>query len=263
MNHASFSGIKPGRTAHNTAKPGFVTRLISSCAAAWRLSPTMILLILIAPFVFAFASAGVAFLGKEPYKLLTQEDGIAETMQVFFYLITLILGIIVMRRRQQAGHKFVAFLYLGLCFGLGFLIGEELSWGQRIFGWTTAEGFAEINKQGETNLHNVYGVGDTFKWVQLLVGAYGVLLPLITLGWQGPKALRTLLPSVTPHYLLMPYFGAMFLWRLYRNVVPEPTQFYFVISEYNEVVEAILAMGLLLFMVFQIRRNQTQDELMH
>ncbi len=36
------------------------------------------------------------------------------------------------------------------------MIGEEISWGQRIFGWETPADYAVINKQGETNLHNLY-----------------------------------------------------------------------------------------------------------
>lgn len=38
---------------------------------------------------------------------------------------------------------------------LGLMIGEELSWGQRIFGWGTPSFLAEINSQSEINLHNI------------------------------------------------------------------------------------------------------------
>jgi len=42
-----------------------------------------------------------------------------------------------------------------LIFVLVVMIGEEVSWGQRIFGWETPSSYAEINMQGETNLHNL------------------------------------------------------------------------------------------------------------
>ncbi|MCL2038202.1 hypothetical protein FWG95_04370 [Candidatus Saccharibacteria bacterium] len=42
-----------------------------------------------------------------------------------------------------------------LIFVLIMMAGEELSWGQRIFGWETPADYAQINKQGETNLHNL------------------------------------------------------------------------------------------------------------
>lgn len=37
----------------------------------------------------------------------------------------------------------------------GLMIGEELSWGQRIFGWSTPSFLAEVNSQSEINLHNI------------------------------------------------------------------------------------------------------------
>ncbi len=36
-----------------------------------------------------------------------------------------------------------------------YLTGEELSWGQHLFGWTTPESLLSVNDQGETNLHNI------------------------------------------------------------------------------------------------------------
>src|SRR5690606_35883388 len=36
-----------------------------------------------------------------------------------------------------------------------FAAGEEISWGQRIFGVESSEFFIENNAQGETNLHNL------------------------------------------------------------------------------------------------------------
>ena len=35
-------------------------------------------------------------------------------------------------------------------------LGEEISWGQRLFGWNTPSGFKPLNAQQETNLHNLW-----------------------------------------------------------------------------------------------------------
>jgi len=43
--------------------------------------------------------------------------------------------------------------FLGL-FCLGFFL-EEISWGQRIFGWETPGWMSKINIQNETNIHNI------------------------------------------------------------------------------------------------------------
>jgi len=63
--------------------------------------------------------------------------------------------------RQGGGADFLLFkanwnywfLILAFIFLLG--SGEEISWGQRIFGWETSEGYGQVNRQNETNLHNL------------------------------------------------------------------------------------------------------------
>lgn len=46
-------------------------------------------------------------------------------------------------------------VYLGLALLFFFGAGEEISWGQRIFGFKTPEPLAQVNKQDELNLHNL------------------------------------------------------------------------------------------------------------
>ena len=83
------------------------------------------------------------------------------------------------------------------------MVGEELSWGQRIFGWATPDSFASINEQSETNLHNLatqvfqntlyFGgwlllIGLAF-WRQSLAGLLQQFKPLRFLsGWLPPIA---------------------------------------------------------------------------
>lgn len=63
--------------------------------------------------------------------------------------------------------------------------GEEISWGQRIFGWESGEFFQQNNKQDETNFHNLI-VGD-FHLAKTLFGPiltacillYLAVLPLL------------------------------------------------------------------------------------
>ena len=46
-------------------------------------------------------------------------------------------------------------IYLGLALLFFFGAGEEISWGQRIFGFKTPQSLAQVNKQDELNLHNL------------------------------------------------------------------------------------------------------------
>ncbi len=245
-------------TTHRTS---IMTRLsqtgrkfLADAAKDWRYSPTTVALICILPFIVALVGASTAFMGKSTYKWFTREDGFAETVQVIFYTISLILSFVAAYRYWRSGDRLLGVLYLLLSGALIFMIGEETSWGQRIFGWETADSFATINKQDETNLHNVYGVGSTFKWIQLLVGAYGTILPLLVWRWNRLQPHRDRLWSIVPHYTLIGYFVMLFIWRIYRNLLEPPEEFYFVVSEYNEVLELALALGFFMFLIYQMRR---------
>lgn len=238
-------------------------RILADAANAWTVSQRTILAMWAVPFLIALAGVVSGLISKEAYKWFTGEDRFAETMQVVFYSLALVLCIVVTRRLWQGGDKGIALLYLGLVLGFVFMVGEELNWGQRIFGWGTPESFAAINKQEETNLHNIYGVGTTFKWIQFLVGAYGTILPLLVWRWQVPERFRKLSVAVIPHYTLVPYFILLFVWRFYRTVLElvlgSPEEYYFAIAEYNEVMELVLAVGFLLFMIFQLRRLKARN----
>jgi hypothetical protein len=260
---------KPISQYHETALelPGTqfsLQDLLTNAARAWDLPRTTVLLILLAPVVVAASGVVAALLGKDAYKWLTEEDQFAETMQVLCYGVAWILCLCVTWYHVRAKNHLIAALYAVLCLGLLFLVGEEISWGQRIAGWGTPASLAAINKQHETNLHNIHGVGSSFKWVQLLVGAYGTILPLVFLnrGLLAPLVFlnrgllarhRKLVDAVVPHLSLVPFFLPMFVWKLYRNLGHTPPQYYYVITNYNEVIELILAMGFLLFMIFQLR----------
>lgn len=82
------------------------------------------------------------------------EWGLVEQSQNLILAIALILMIIVAVRATEPKLRYwMIFVALGTFF----LLGEEASWGQHYFGWATTGVFAEINDQGETNLHNTPG----------------------------------------------------------------------------------------------------------
>lgn len=78
-------------------------------------------------------------------------------------------------------------LFYGIVFIFG--MGEEISWGQRIFGWETDGYFAENNVQNETNLHNLL-VGEE----QLTKTLFGPALTVIILLYL------VVLPVLYPRY---------------------------------------------------------------
>jgi len=157
-------------------------------------------------------------------------------------------------RLVRAQDALFAFLYGCFLCGLIFIVGEEISWGQRIFGFSTPEALNDINRQGESNLHNIHGVQTMFSWGMFLVGAYGMIMPCLAVWrWGSYRDWPLFAMRITPHWLLMPYFLLMLVWRTYRNFFEPLQDYYFAISEFGEITELVLAIAFLLFSWHQWR----------
>lgn len=70
-------------------------------------------------------------------------------------LVAAIAFIKVARHYFRQRQRLAIITAIAMVLLLGLMIGEELSWGQRIFGWGTPSFLAEINSQSEINLHNI------------------------------------------------------------------------------------------------------------
>jgi hypothetical protein len=90
------------------------------------------------------------------------EDGVLEALTGLLFLISSLLFFHCAFRGHDGEHKRaraslerpIFYALLGTLFFLAF--GEEISWGQRMFGWETPAKWAAMNVQGETNLHNLW-----------------------------------------------------------------------------------------------------------
>ena len=229
-------------------------QLSNGVAREWNTTRGWSLLLLAMPFMMVLSGLVAAAAGRDVYVWFTGEDGFAEYLQVALYGASFLMSLLAARRLRTGGEKSIAALYLLLALGFFFLVGEELSWGQRIFGWTTPETLRQLNRQQESNLHNLYGVEGALKWVQLVVAGCGAFLPLLLLQGKVLVRYRDKLALLLPPPSLMHYFFFKFVWRAYRNLVPAPPHLAFFISEYTEVFELVLATGFFLFLVYQLRR---------
>ena len=107
------------------------------------------------------ASYSVFFLQRDTVYRLGREDGLFEDLTAicFFAAAALFFAAFMRSRgrgdetRIQRKRPNIWFLLLTLLFFFGG--GEEISWGQRIFGWQTPETFEKANIQRETNIHNL------------------------------------------------------------------------------------------------------------
>ncbi|MBX2879304.1 MAG: hypothetical protein KTR32_05190 [Granulosicoccus sp.] len=82
---------------------------------------------------------------------LFREDGLMESLTALFSFIAGCLVLLSFRRNSVFLVQVVKAL---LMFVFMFVAMEEISWGQRIFGWETPESMVGRNYQNEINLHN-------------------------------------------------------------------------------------------------------------
>jgi len=79
---------------------------------------------------------------------LNREDGVVENLTaIAFFLMAVVFLILFIRTRKL----------INLLFALVFLFGagEEISWGQRLFGFEVPESINKVNAQDEFNVHNL------------------------------------------------------------------------------------------------------------
>jgi hypothetical protein len=96
---------------------------------------------------------GVALISERTWAGIAQEDGIVEWATVLAYVFA--AGWLIASVRKQSPSWWLqgaTLLLAAFCLAVA---GEEISWGQRLFGFKPPDVFLERNFQQELNLHNV------------------------------------------------------------------------------------------------------------
>lgn len=138
-------------------------------------------------------------------------DRIFNTEFGFYELGTVVLAalaafaIIGTLKREKSSLSKSTRVFLNL-FVLGaiYFAGEEISWGQTFFQWETPTGFASLNKQHETNLHNLESQYFSNKLPRNLLILASILITLRSAylwfrskwsPWPAAKASGILMPT--------------------------------------------------------------------
>lgn len=139
------------------------------------------------------------------YYRLVQEDQWLEWATVWAFLLAAAAAAWA-AHHQWWRHRRVPWFLLGLGLFSFFVAGEEISWGQRLFGFTPPEYFLTDNFQQELNVHNVVASDLRQLAFQLVVLGYGVVLPLAA-AIPATGRLLSKLAVVAPSSALMPAFA--------------------------------------------------------
>ena len=177
---------------------------------------------------------------------LIPEDGVIESITPTLLLLAILIALPVRRRARGWLRTWLLLFILGSVY----FAGEEVSWGQRVFGWATPEAWQAINDQEETNFHNASPLLDSkprlLVSIAVLIG--GFLYPL---SMRVRRVLNRAIPEIvwpsgtcTPAAILALTVGVP--ERIAERLGATPPA-WLVIAEPGEVKELFLAFFFMLY----------------
>ena len=177
---------------------------------------------------------------------LRGENGFVEETTFIAFAAAVVVAARLFKFRAKM-PKLVRWYFAGVLLFCFMCAGEEVSWGQWIFGFSTPESVAETNEQKEFNLHNVGWVHFHPQDVaSLCINSFGIFLPVFLYvcerrgGKPWPPIAAPL--SLTPMFIFSNYIGP--LHKLTRSMLA-PDVFNVVRSDSREIAE--LFWGLCMF----------------
>jgi hypothetical protein len=205
----------------------------------------------IVPALLLMALAYCALLlSGDTVDALVEEDGVFETAgTVGLGAAAVGFGVGAVRARRAAAEGRVSSLKVWVLalFALGMFVaaGEEISWGQRIFGIETPESIREDNVQGELNLHNLSGVQGKMDIAFQLF--WGMFIVLAVAEWVSPRRgawvnrFLPVAPLGVAVFLAANYVMAQIAERAFEGGY---TSIYPLIHSVTELKEAVAGIGL-------------------
>lgn len=211
------------------------------------------------PLGFFLGALAIRMVSPEAFVwYVNDERGFGENLTAVLFVLTAVAAAYV---ALSDGVRQVG--WLRLCFWLlaalaVVVAGEEWSWGQHFFLWDTPEWMAAVNKQQETNLHNMAERALDQKpraiaAAVILIG--GCLLPLARArGYLGWMERGRVLAWLTPEVTLAPAAALVFAPRIFDRLqvwtgTALPPPFDISTRHHQEVQETMIAIAVFLYVL--------------
>jgi len=213
---------------------------------------------LILPIAVGVMPYAARFVGEHTDSLMYGEAGLIENLTVIFLFVAIVSAVLFLMSNQTK-FKFLS-VWMGIfLLGAIYYAGEELSWGQHLFGWSTPEQWTEINDQQETNLHNTSAFFDQIPRTLLSLGAIvgGVLIPLYRKFTQHVRDENSLVDWILPTFVCLPsgLLTQLVSWQEIYEVLGTDIPVALDISA-GETKECMLALFLMMYALSIWYRNR-------
>jgi hypothetical protein len=231
--------VAPSKTEVPGLLASFRMRLRQEASGRWGVAPRLAEAVFLLPFVGAVAIV-LARAHKPLFRFVTNEDSVLEWPQFVGFALASLFAFACAWRLQKAGRPLLALAYLAFGLGCFVVAGEEIAWGQRIFGFGTPERLEEINEQDEVTIHNIDSVQHLTNVVYFLAGLYGSIVAW-AVRWRWRRRSSDLVDLLFPPLFLTGAFLVMFGYKLLRFAFfPESG---FSVTRAGEWAEFCLALG--------------------
>ena len=120
-----------------------------------------------------------------------------ENLQSILLLVAIIF-LIKFKKNLNKKKKLINIFIIFHIIGLIYYFGEEISWGQHFFNWTSPDFFKVYNNQNETNIHNISNIFDQLPRTLILLWC-GLSIPIILLFNNFLKIDKNILELICPN----------------------------------------------------------------
>ena len=154
---------------------------------------------------------------------LGEEDGPLENLTALLFFIAGLIFLWSARKAKDGQRLEGAYaVFFLVAWGVLMIVfaGEEISWGQRIFGFETPEAIDRANKQNEFNIHNLAffdSYGGTGNYVSIFMLTVGIVLPVMDRLFPLIRRIGIPVPSLTCCIL----FAGSYFYGVYFNLMPD------------------------------------------
>lgn len=147
-------------------------------------------------FVLSVVTIGIISFQIDPnwfVDVYVVEDGLIENLTVVALLTASFTALIYRSKYAEGKSKWFKGIMIFVALATFFVVGEEISWGQRTFDVESPEFFQAHNAQQETNIHNMVVGGKKVNKIvfsQMLYGSVGLYLFLFPYLYSRKEAVR-------------------------------------------------------------------------
>ncbi|MEP1207062.1 MAG: hypothetical protein ABJM29_09855 [Rhizobiaceae bacterium] len=190
-----------------------------------------------------------------------ETHGLLEFLHFLLPLITALIGLRLAFSKLVRSDPFIMLWCIAMFLGGVYLAGEEASWGQHYFGWTTPDAWLDANDQQETNLHNISNVLDQLPRGILVGGIVvtGLIYPWLLL--NRPGFLPARFNFTYPPLALVPLAlvtSACWIYRGLRKGTELSTFLVYRPGEFQELFIVWFLCYYALFLLWRERRCRSQ-----